>query len=52
VNDLRSLPDYHLAKTLQFTLPGTIHLYVGEVIGTPGGDDPLNRAPMNWQIVE
>jgi len=52
VNDLPSLPDYQLAKTLQFTLPGTINLYMGEEIGTPGGDDPLNRAPMNWQVVE
>jgi len=41
-----------LAKTLQFTLPGTINLYMGEEIGTPGGDDPFNRAPMNWQVVE
>jgi glycosidase len=52
VNDLPSLADYQLAKTLQFTLPGTINLYMGEEIGTPGGDDPLNRAPMNWQAVE
>jgi glycosidase len=52
VNDLPSLADYYLAKTLQFTLPGTINLYMGEEIGTPGGDDPFNRAPMNWQVVE
>ena len=52
VNDLPSFADYQLAKTLQFTLPGTINLYMGEEIGTPGGDDPLNRAPMNWQVVE
>jgi glycosidase len=49
---LPSFADYQLAKTLQFTLPGTINLYMGEEIGTPGGDDPLNRAPMNWQVVE
>jgi glycosidase len=52
VNDLPSFADYRLAKTLQFSLPGTINLYMGEEIGTPGGDDPLNRAPMNWQVVE
>lgn len=52
VNDLPSFADYQLAKTLQFTLPGTINLYMGEEIGTPGGDDPLNRAPMNWSIVK
>jgi glycosidase len=52
VNDLPSFLDYKIAKVLQFTLPGTINLYMGEEIGTPGGDDPLNRAPMNWQVVE
>jgi glycosidase len=43
---------YQLAKILQFTLPGTVNLYMGEEIGTPGMDDPLNRAPMRWDIVE
>ena len=52
VNDLPSFLDYTLAKTLQFTLPGTINLYMGEEIGTPGGDDPLNRATMNWKTAE
>jgi cyclomaltodextrinase / maltogenic alpha-amylase / neopullulanase len=52
VNDLPSFSDYQLAKTLQFTLPGTINLYMGEEIGTPGGDDPFNRATMNWQLIE
>jgi glycosidase len=52
VNDLPSFADYCLAKTLQFTLPGTINLYMGEEIGTPGAEDPSNRAPMNWQVVE
>ncbi len=50
--DLKDWPQYQLAKTLQFTLPGTINLYMGEEIGTLGGDDPLNRATMNWQVVE
>jgi cyclomaltodextrinase / maltogenic alpha-amylase / neopullulanase len=52
VNDLPSFSEYKTAKTLQFTLPGTINLYMGEEIGTPGGDDPLNRAPMNWALAE
>ena len=52
VNDLPSFANYQLAKTLQFSLPGTINLYMGEEIGTPGGDDPLNRTPMNWHVVE
>lgn len=50
VNDLPSFVDYQIAKTLQFTLPGTINLYMGEEIGTPGGDDPFNRATMDWQL--
>lgn len=50
--DLNDWAQYQLAKTLQFTLPGTINLYMGEEIGTLGGDDPLNRATMNWQVVE
>lgn len=50
--DLKDWSQYQLAKTLQFTLPGTINLYMGEEIGTQGGDDPLNRATMNWQVVE
>lgn len=50
--DLNNWAQYQLAKTLQFTLPGTINLYMGEEIGTLGGDDPLNRATMNWQVVE
>jgi glycosidase len=50
--DLKNWSEYQLAKTLQFTLPATINLYMGEEIGTQGGDDPLNRATMNWQVVE
>lgn len=50
--ELPQWSQYQLAKTLQFTLPGTVNLYMGEEIGTPGGDDPLNRAPMRWEVVE
>lgn len=42
---------YHLAKTLQFTLPGTVNLYQGEECGMEGEGDPYNRAPMRWDLV-
>ena len=51
-SDLPDFKEYSLAKTLQFTLPGTINLYMGEEIGTLGGDDPFNRATMDWALVE
>lgn len=51
-SDLPDFNEYLLAKTLQFTLPGTINLYMGEEIGTQGGDDPFNRATMDWSVVE
>lgn len=50
-NEFDDFLDYSIAKVLQFSLPGTINLYMGEEIGTLGGDDPLNRAPMNWDKV-
>jgi alpha-glucosidase len=37
-----------LARTLQFTYPGTPLLYYGEEIGLEGGKDPDNRRPMIW----
>jgi glycosidase len=41
---------YELAKTLQFTLPGTVNLYQGEECGMEGEGDPYNRAPMRWDL--
>ena len=42
---------YRLAKTLQFTLPGTVNIYQGEECGMEGEGDPYNRAPMRWDLV-
>ncbi len=40
-----------LAQVLQFTLPGAPNLYYGCEVGMTGGDDPLMRAPMRWDLV-
>lgn len=48
---LENKGQYHLAKTLQFTLPGTVNLYQGEECGMEGKGDPYNRAPMRWDLV-
>lgn len=48
---LKQLSLYSLAKTLQFTLPGTVNLYQGEECGMEGEGDPANRAPMRWDLV-
>ena len=40
-----------LAQILQFTLPGSPNLYYGTELGMMGGNDPLNRAPMRWDLV-
>lgn len=40
-----------MARVLQFTLPGTVCLYYGSELGMQGGDDPENRAPMRWDLV-
>lgn len=41
----------HLARVLQFTLPGAVNLYYGSELGQTGGDDPACRAPMRWDLV-
>lgn len=40
------------AQVLQFTLPGSPNIYYGAEIGMEGGNDPLNRAPMRWDLVK
>jgi glycosidase len=40
-----------VAHVLQATLPGCPNLYMGQELGTPGGADPENRAPMRWDLV-
>jgi glycosidase len=49
------LPDLRqrrLAQLLQFTLPGSPNLYYGSELGMAGGEDPQNRAPMRWDLVQ
>lgn len=41
-----------MARTLQFTLPGSVCLYYGSEVGMEGGEDPENRAPMRWDLVK
>lgn len=36
---------------LQFTLPGSPNLYYGTELGMDGAHDPMNRAPMRWDLV-
>jgi glycosidase len=43
--------DQHLAQLLQFTLPGSPNLYYGSELGMTGGEDPANRSPMRWDLV-
>ncbi len=40
----------YLARLLQFTLPGCPVVYYGSELGMPGGTDPTNRGPMNWDL--
>jgi glycosidase len=39
-----------LAQVLQFTLPGSPNLYYGTELGMEGAHDPMNRAPMRWDL--
>lgn len=40
-----------LAQVLQFSLPGSPNLYYGTELGMDGGNDPENRAPMKWKLL-
>jgi glycosidase len=40
-----------IAHVLQAMLPGCPNLYYGQEVGTSGGADPENRAPMRWDLV-
>ena len=40
-----------MARVLQFSLPGSAMVYYGSELGMEGGDDPQNRAPMEWKRV-
>ena len=41
-----------MARVLQFTLPGSVCLYYGSELGMDGGEDPEQRAPMRWDLVD
>ncbi|MCK4658234.1 MAG: glycoside hydrolase family 13 protein [Phycisphaerae bacterium] len=40
-----------MAQVLQFTLPGSPCVYYGVEVGMEGGDDPRQRGPMRWDLV-
>lgn len=44
--------DRKLAQILQFTLPGSPNVYYGTELGMQGGNEPLSRAPMRWDLVD
>ncbi len=49
------LPDAgrrRIAQVLQCTLPGAPCIYYGVELGLAGGDDPANRGPMRWDLLE
>ena len=50
-NQLPELWQQRLAQILQFTLPGSPCVYYGVELGMEGGDDPCQRAPMRWDLV-
>ena len=40
-----------LVQALMFTLPGSPNIYYGSEVGMSGGNDPENRNPMRWDLV-
>ncbi|MBU1020075.1 MAG: glycoside hydrolase family 13 protein [Firmicutes bacterium] len=50
IDQLPNDKDQQLAQILQFTLPGSPNLYYGTELGMTGGIDPMNRAPMRWDL--
>ncbi|GAB4324212.1 MAG: cyclomaltodextrinase [Candidatus Sumerlaeia bacterium] len=43
--------DRRFLQALQFTLPGSPMIYYGTELGMSGAQDPTNRAPMDWTLV-
>ncbi|MFC1744324.1 glycoside hydrolase family 13 protein [Candidatus Riflebacteria bacterium] len=50
-NILKEEWQQRMARVLQFTLPGSVCLYYGSELGMKGGEDPQQRAPMRWDLV-
>jgi glycosidase len=50
-HELITLSQQQLAWVLLMTLPGSPNVYYGSELGMTGGDDPENRAPMDWSLV-
>lgn len=57
-HDLRRLKTWlpetwqqRMAQVLQFTVPGSPCVYYGVELGMEGGDDPEQRGPMRWDLV-
>lgn len=42
----------NMAQALMMTLPGSPCIYYGSELGMSGGEDPENRAPMRWDLVD
>jgi len=40
-----------IASAIEFMLPGIPSIYYGDEIGMQGFEDPLNRAPMDWDNI-
>lgn len=49
---ITSVEDRNFIRSIQFTVPGSPVLYYGSELGMEGRDDPMNRAPMRWDLVK
>jgi glycosidase len=49
---LKNKYDQRLAQVMQFTLPGSPNIYYGTELGMEGAGDPVNRAPMRWDLYD
>jgi glycosidase len=50
-NQVPDLIDRRLIEAMHFTLPGAPVIYYGTELGMEGAGDPMNRAPMRWDLV-
>jgi glycosidase len=49
---LKNKHDQKIAQVMQFTLPGSPNIYYGTELGMEGAGDPVNRAPMRWDLYD